>query len=117
MYQHFDPVGPFVGKEVGVVGVRCAEDLDHPGQSGVGAGAHVQWLYGQPGRVNMDQSQLPEQLLQPAGARRSAIKRPIHRDCASASLNLHPYVWHWSRCVHYCCKTWRYNTVKRDRQK
>ena len=42
VHQHLDPVGRLVGKEVCGFRMRCAKDLDHAGQRGVGACAHVQ---------------------------------------------------------------------------
>lgn len=50
--QHLHAVGTLVREQVGTVRVRSAEDLDHSGNSRFGAGTHVQWLAGQPHRLD-----------------------------------------------------------------
>ena len=54
VHEDLDAVSSPVGKQVGVVGMSCTEDGDHPGQSGVGARSHVERLHGHPGRINAD---------------------------------------------------------------
>ena len=52
MHQHLHAVGPLVGKQVGGVGVGCAEDGDYACQAGVNAASHVQGLCGEPHSIN-----------------------------------------------------------------
>lgn len=52
MHKHLDAIGPAVGKQVGVVGMRRAEHLDYSPQRRIRARPHVQWLYRQPGAVD-----------------------------------------------------------------
>ena len=54
VHEYLEPVGPLVGEQVGVVGVGCAEDGDHPGQCRVGSGPHFQWGSGQPSCFDVD---------------------------------------------------------------
>ena len=42
MDQHFHPVRPPMGKQVGMMGPGFTEDLDNPGQNGFSAGTHIQ---------------------------------------------------------------------------
>jgi hypothetical protein len=54
MHQHLHPVGSAVGKQVGLMGVDCAEDFDYAGQGGVGSGSHVHGLGSQPNSIDTD---------------------------------------------------------------
>ena len=48
VHQHLHAVGTLVGKEVGAVGMGCAEDGDDARQARVKAASHVQRLRGKP---------------------------------------------------------------------
>lgn len=52
---HLHACGAPVGKEVGMVRLRAAEDLNYASQSGLGTGAHVQWRRREPHGVDADQ--------------------------------------------------------------
>ena len=54
MYQHLHSVGPAVGKQVGLMRMGRAKDFDDVGQGGVGSGAHVHGIGGQPHGINSD---------------------------------------------------------------
>lgn len=54
VHQHLHAVAAFVGKQVGAVGLRFAEHLHHPGQSGIGSRAHIQGFGGQPDFLDPD---------------------------------------------------------------
>ncbi len=45
MHKNLHAIGPAVGKQVGVVGMRCTEHLDHSTKRRIRARPHVQWLY------------------------------------------------------------------------
>jgi len=53
-HQHLQPCATAVGKYVGVVWLRGAEDFDHLGQQPIHAAAHVHWIDCQPDPVNAD---------------------------------------------------------------
>lgn len=52
VHQHFDAVGPAVGKEVGAVRLRRTEHRDHSGQRGLRAGTHVHRLGSEPDGID-----------------------------------------------------------------
>src|SRR5277367_2327579 len=54
MNQHLDAVAAFVDEEVGVMSARLTEHIHNARQRLVDAGAHVERLYGQPGRIDAD---------------------------------------------------------------
>jgi hypothetical protein len=69
MHQHLHAVGSLVRKEVGMVRVGLAEDLDHARQCGLGAHTHVQRLDCQPQGVHADHcSNSRSQAAQPLAA-------------------------------------------------
>src|SRR5271154_434388 len=53
--QHLHAVGTFVDKEVRMMSTRFTEDIHDAGERLIDAGAHVERLYGEPGRVDPDQ--------------------------------------------------------------
>ena len=52
VHQHLHAIGPAVGKQIGVVGMRRTEYLDYSAQCRICACPHVQWLHCQPGEVD-----------------------------------------------------------------
>lgn len=52
VHENLHAIGPAVGKQIGVVGMRCAEYLDYSAKCCIRARSHVQWLYRQPGAVD-----------------------------------------------------------------
>ncbi len=54
MYQNLHTVRALVDEKVGVMRARFAKDIHDPGQRLVDAGAHVNRLYREPGRIDPD---------------------------------------------------------------
>ncbi len=52
VHEHLHAIGTAVGKQVGVVGVRRAEHLNHSAKRRVRARTHIQWLHCQPSAVD-----------------------------------------------------------------
>jgi hypothetical protein len=48
-HQHLGTISSPVGKQMGMVRMSCAKDLDHASQCHICARSHVQRLHGQPG--------------------------------------------------------------------
>lgn len=58
MHQHLQAIGPLVGKDIGMVGMGCADSGDDASQGCVGARANVQWVRGQQARIDTDHAGL-----------------------------------------------------------
>ncbi|GBH08470.1 hypothetical protein KPSA1_01844 [Pseudomonas syringae pv. actinidiae] len=54
VHQHFHSVGPSIGKDISAVRLRRTEHRDNSGQGGLGAGAHIHGLGGEPDSVDAD---------------------------------------------------------------
>jgi hypothetical protein len=92
MHEHLHAIGPAVGKQVGVVGVRRAEHLDHSAKSRIRARTHVQWLYCQPDAV--DSNHLRTQADQQANSLAADMGHDGHDQTALAHLHL-DLTLHW----------------------
>ncbi len=100
-------------RPLGVMGVGGAEDGNHPGERRIGAGAHVQWGGGQPGRRR---SGSPKPIPQPVRAGRRCLDGPAHRDHACATPDLDANVRRGTACrVNRCGFSHRrWGEVQRD---
>src|SRR5215467_6635875 len=54
VHQHLHPVRTLVDKQIRMMRSRLAEHAHHPCQRRIDTGAHVQWLHGEPGRIDPD---------------------------------------------------------------
>ena len=68
MHEHLHAVGALVGKQIGVMRVGCAKDLNDTGQGGLGACTHVQRLGGHPDGIDADQRKSSKSHWAQAGA-------------------------------------------------
>jgi hypothetical protein len=54
MHQHFHAIGPTIGKQISAVRLRRTEHRNYSGQCGLGTGAHIHGLGGEPDGVDTD---------------------------------------------------------------
>jgi hypothetical protein len=59
VHENLHAIGPAVGKQIGVVGMRRTEHLDHSAKRRIRARPHVQWLYCQPSAVDTNHLMTP----------------------------------------------------------
>ena len=79
VHQHFHPIGAAVGKQISTVRLRRTEHRHHPRQSGIGAGAHVHGLGGEPDGVDADHRSSSQK----GGPGSGTFGRPVHFDGAA----------------------------------
>nr|WP_232459960.1 hypothetical protein [Curvibacter sp. AEP1-3] len=91
VHQDLEPVGSSVGKHIGMVRLGCTEDGDYAGQRRVGSGAHIQWLYCQPGAVDSnhlrsDADQQANSLAAEMGQVTAITKPPLRTSTGTAEF-------------------------------
>lgn len=87
MHEHRHAVGTTVGEQVGMVWSGGTEHGDHTRQRRFGAAADVQWLDGQPDRLNLDHARgSPQDLPQASCTRACRAHRPAHAHGERAAL-------------------------------
>ena len=77
VHQELDAGRSRVGEELAVVRLRGTKDLHHTGQQPLGAGAHVNRLDGQPGRVDPDHRSISRSQVARAPARDAGQRMTI----------------------------------------
>ena len=78
MHQNFHAVGAAIGKEIGAVRLRRTEYRHYTGQRGLGAGAYVHRLGGNPDAINANHWASP--WTDKTGAAFRIGGWPFHRD-------------------------------------
>lgn len=86
MHKNFHPVGAAIGEEISAVRFRRTEHRDHSGQRGLGTGAHIHGLGGEPDSVDADHwASSRTKRAQPSG---SDVGHFTVMDCSSAGSSM-----------------------------